>query len=59
MGNFAKWIAGGLGWAFFGPVGGIVGFVIGSFIEPQVSVQRFHPGATTAGDFALSLLILV
>ena len=59
MGNFAKWIAGGLGWAFFGPVGGIVGFVIGSFIEPQVSVQRLHPGATTAGDFALSLLILV
>jgi DnaJ like chaperone protein len=59
MGYFTKWIAGGLGWAFFGPVGGIIGFVIGSFIEPQVAIQRSHPGTTTVGDFAVSLLVLV
>jgi DnaJ like chaperone protein len=59
MGNFAKWIAGGLGWAFFGPVGGVLGFVLGSFIEPQVSIQRSRAGATTTGDFALSLMVLV
>ncbi len=59
MGNFTKWIAGGLGWAFFGPVGGLIGFLVGSFIEPGIAVQRSRSGATTAGDFALSLLILV
>jgi DnaJ like chaperone protein len=59
MGNLTKWITGGLGWAFFGPIGGIIGFVLGSFIEPQIGVQKFRPGPTTAGDFALSLLILV
>ena len=25
MGKFGKWVAGGLGWAFFGPIGGILG----------------------------------
>ncbi len=59
MGNFTKWIAGGLGWAFFGPVGGIIGFVIGSFIEPQTDIRSTRPGVTTTGDFALSLLVLV
>ena len=59
MGNFTKWIAGGLGWAFFGPVGGLIGFLVGSFIEPGISVQKSPAGGTTAGDFALSLLVLV
>jgi DnaJ like chaperone protein len=59
MGNFTKWIAGGLGWAFFGPVGGLIGFLVGSFLEPGITIQKSPTGATTAGDFALSLLVLV
>ena len=60
MGNFAKWIAGGLGWAFFGPLGGLLGFLIGSAFEKD-GTPRFQgaPGKTTPGDFAMSLLVLV
>ena len=29
MAKVGKWITGGLGWAFFGPMGGILGFVVG------------------------------
>jgi DnaJ like chaperone protein len=60
MGSFAKWIAGGLGWAFFGPIGGVVGFVIGSVVEgSQTRVGRIEQGKTTTGDFAVSLLVLI
>ena len=59
MGKFGKWIAGGLGWAFFGPIGGILGFVIGSFLESEQAQKRRTPGGTTTGDFAMSMLVLV
>jgi len=62
MGKFTRWIAGGLGWAFFGPVGGILGFVLGSFLENEnpASYQTGYKGKTTTpGDFAVSLLVLV
>jgi len=59
MGNFTKWITGGLGWAFFGPVGGILGFVLGSLIDPDIKVRQIPGGKTTTGDFAISLLVLV
>jgi DnaJ like chaperone protein len=61
MGKFTKWIAGGLGWAFFGPIGGLVGFIAGSFLdESQNAVfRKQQPGPTTPGDFAMSLLVLV
>jgi DnaJ like chaperone protein len=60
MGNFTKWIAGGLGWAFFGPIGGLVGFLIGSAFERDGTPRfRGEPGTTTPGDFAMSLLVLV
>ena len=59
MGSFTKWITGGLGWAFFGPLGGILGFLLGSLIESGEGIRPVKPGATTAGDFALSLLVLV
>ncbi len=60
MGNFTRWIAGGLGWAFFGPIGGVVGFVIGSVVEgSQTRTARIEPGKTTVGDFAVSLLVLI
>jgi DnaJ like chaperone protein len=60
MAKFGKWIGGGLGWAFFGPVGGILGFVIGSFLDyDHTEKTSIQVGQTTAGDFAVSLLVLV
>lgn len=60
MPKFGKWIGGGLGWALFGPVGGILGFVIGSFLDyEKVESTAVQFGETTAGDFAVSLLVLV
>lgn len=60
MANFTRWIAGGLGWAFFGPIGGVVGFLVGSAVDSSQSrVGQLGAGKTTSGDFALSLLVLI
>jgi len=62
MANFTRWIAGGLGWAFFGPIGGILGFVVGSVVDgaqTQATTGRIGTGKTTTGDFAVSLLVLI
>ncbi len=68
MAKFGKWIGGGLGWVLGGgPIGAIIGFAIGSmFDSATVSLVRESPyntagndtGKTTAGDFAVSLLVL-
>lgn len=55
--NYAKWIGGGLGWAFGGPIGGILGFVFGSMFGGMSSGQ-YEYGRTQGGDFNISLLIL-
>ena len=60
MGKFSKWIAGGLGWAFFGPIGGLLGFALGSMMDNQA--QQVIPGQqkqTTTGAYVMSLLVLV
>lgn len=60
MGKFTKWIAGGLGWAFFGPIGGILGFVLGSVVDQEgEKSKRSGYSMTTTGSFAMSLLVLV
>lgn len=60
MGKFTKWIAGGLGWAFFGPVGGLVGFLVGAAFDGKTAETFRRPdGRTTTGDFAMSLLVLI
>ncbi|MBN1185911.1 MAG: TerB family tellurite resistance protein [Bacteroidales bacterium] len=59
MAKFAKWIGGALGWSFMGPLGGLLGFAIGSVID-GVSVETYRmQGRTTPGDFIMSLLVLV
>lgn len=59
MGKFGKWIAGGLGWAFFGPIGGILGFTLGSLFEtPEFSKTKVY-SSTTTGSFAMTMLVLV
>jgi len=62
MAKFGKWLAGGLGWAFLGPIGGLLGFALGSMIDGQdglISQANARPGVTTQGDFISSLVILI
>jgi DnaJ like chaperone protein len=60
MGKFTKWIAGGLGWAFLGPIGGILGFVLGSlFDEAGQRTSSSGYSMTTTGSFAASMMVLV
>ncbi len=63
MAKVGKWITGGLGWAFFGPIGGILGFVVGSMFDSTTVItghQEYQPGQpTTQGGYIMSLLVLV
>ena len=60
MGNFAKWIGGGLGWAYGGPLGGILGFIAGAILDGlSIGIIQKSDGKTTMGDFAVSLLVLI
>lgn len=62
MPGWEKWLWGGLGWAMGGPIGGILGFVIGSMSE---SGQRPASGSqgrfnrTSPGDFGVSMMVLL
>lgn len=63
MGNFAKWIGGGLGWAFGGPIGAIIGFAIGSLFgdSSTTSTKRAqtYSRQTTESNFKASLLVMM
>ena len=59
MGKFGKWIAGGLGWAIFGPIGGILGFALGSLMEEPGIIKTKGYSTTTTGSFAMTLLVLI
>lgn len=62
MAKFGKWIAGGLGWAFLGPIGGLIGFALGSMADGAdgaFTQSGRRPGATTHGDFVSSLIVLI
>lgn len=64
MGFFTKLILTGLGWAFGGPIGGIIGYALGSlFSSNRPSVMRSevneHFGDTSEKrDFNVTLLVL-
>ncbi len=61
MAGMNKWLWGGLGWALFGPIGGILGFVLGSSMtgsRGQYTQSRSEGPATRAGDFGLSMMVL-
>ena len=65
MGNFIKWLGAGLGFAFGGPIGSILGYVVGNFIEgftkedvEQAKSFRTSGGNVQSGDFEISLLLL-
>lgn len=62
--KIGKWIGGGLGWAFGGPIGALVGFALGSVLDgggaesnTQTKEQR-RVVQTEPGDFGASLVVL-
>lgn len=65
MGNFVKWLGAGLGFTLGGPIGSILGFAVGSFIDgfskEDIELAKTY-GRTSAnvqsGDFEVSLLLL-
>lgn len=58
--KYAKWLGGGLGWAFFGPIGGLLGFAVGAIVDnTTVYLQRGSTMITTRADFAASFIVLV
>lgn len=59
MGKYGKWITGGLGWAFFGPIGGILGFALGSIFDSAEIHTKAYTGESSRNGFIVSLLVLV
>ena len=55
MNDWQKWLWGGLGWAMFGPIGGILGYTLGSSSR---SIAQKKYTQTKGGDFGVSLLVL-
>lgn len=60
MAKFGKWLGGGLGWAFGGPIGAIIGFALGSVLDDTKVVVNngSFQNSTQVGDFSASLLVL-
>jgi DnaJ like chaperone protein len=60
MGNFSKWIIGAIGWAVAGPIGGLLGFGLGSIIDGVSSPSTIVKGSSTGprNSFLLSFLVL-
>ena len=56
--SWNKLIFGALGWAMFGPIGGILGYTLGSQSDSRSSYSR-RRGNTQSGDFGAALLILL
>ncbi len=48
--GLGKWILGGLGWAFLGPLGGILGYFLGSSLENAGKEGQIGGGYTPGGD---------
>ncbi|MBN1144284.1 MAG: TerB family tellurite resistance protein, partial [Bacteroidales bacterium] len=60
MRKFGKWIGAGLGWTIGGPIGAIIGFALGTFVDVS-NLERFEQNQpdTTTGDFVVSLLVIM
>jgi len=65
MASFVKWLGAGLGWAFGGPIGAILGYALGSAFQgmSQEEIDDFQQSrqgrtGTQSGDFEVALLIL-
>ena len=61
MKKISRWIGAGLGWTLGGPIGAVLGYAFGSFVDSS-DLEKFNrksPETTTEGDFVVSLLILI
>ncbi len=65
MANFIKWLGAGLGFTLGGPIGSILGYAVGSFIDgfsvqdvERAKMYRETSRTRASGDFEISLLIL-
>lgn len=56
--NYGKWIGGGLGWAFGGPLGAIIGFALGSHFGNKTNSREYVGQTSQQRDFNVSLLVL-
>ena len=61
MTNWNKWIFGGLGWAMFGPLGGVLGYALGSNMRDNAEGKNSYSKQThtTGGDFGAAMLVLL
>lgn len=57
MAKYGKWLGGGLGWVLLGPIGGIIGFFLGSVLDS--SETAVYTGQANRNSFLVSLLVLV
>ena len=63
MARLGKWIGGGLGWVMAGPLGALLGFLVGSMMDGasqqitdyDTTTQR----TTTPGGFGVTLIVLI
>lgn len=55
-----KILGGGLGWAFGGPIGALIGFALGSYVDSATSGSggASIKGGKAKSDFTMSLLVL-
>lgn len=67
MGKYGKWIGVGLGWAFGGPIGALIGFAVGKGFD-GIDVDTTHSSRTnnsanrtqtSRNDFITALLVLM
>jgi DnaJ like chaperone protein len=60
MKKISKWIGAGLGWTLGGPIGAILGFAFGSYVDSSDPDTYYRKETkTTTGDFVVSLLVLI
>jgi len=57
MASYGKWLVGTLGWAFGGPLGALLGFMLGSAFDAMNS-GKFEYKPTQPADFSVSLMVL-
>ena len=65
MAKYIKWLSAGLGWAFGGPIGAVLGYALGTVFQgmSQIEIDEFSQSregytGTQSGDFEVSLLIM-
>ena len=60
MPGWGKWLWSGLGWAVYGPIGGILGFALGALSDQERgTLKRETYAHTRPGDFGVSLMVLL